>query len=158
MTYTEILKHYADKGMSMTLVEALHHITEMYMEQCGISISLRTVIYEAGEYLYDELLKDDGWKEKMDNEIYLFRAMPFFHDDYTLEKYEDYDITSFSDEEREECWDIVIEENCSSIDIERQEAVPYPEQHCEEKLQAFCRGISLMLDEKRLNKAYDEAD
>ena len=70
MTYTEILKHYADKGMSMTLVEALHHITEMYMEQCGISISLRTVIYEAGEYLYDELLKDDGWKEKMDNEIY----------------------------------------------------------------------------------------
>lgn len=45
MKYQKILEQYAAKASGMTLEEALHHITEMYMDQCGVSISLRTVVY-----------------------------------------------------------------------------------------------------------------
>lgn len=143
MKYGQILAQYAAKGQSMTLEEALHYITEMYMEQCGISISLRTVIYEAGEKLYDLLLENPAWQEK--EEIYLFRAMRFFHEDYTLEMYEDYDITSLSKTDWIECCEMVMEELCSEIDAEKQVAIPYKEASCEQKLQAFCWGTSLVL-------------
>ena len=57
MKYQKILEQYAAKASGMTLEEALHHITEMYMDQCGVSISLRTVVYEA-----DEMLSSSCWK------------------------------------------------------------------------------------------------
>ena len=144
MKYKSILEQYAAKGGSMKLEEAMHHITEMYMEQCGISASLRTIIYEAGEMLFELLLKDVVWKEKIGNEYYLFRAMKYFHDEYTLEKYERYDITYLSDKDREECCEMVIEELCASIDSERQVAIPYETNECEQKLQAFCWGVLLL--------------
>lgn len=64
MKYKRIMEQYAVKGCNMSLEEALHYITEMYMEQCGVSASPRTVIYESGERLFNILLEDATWKEK----------------------------------------------------------------------------------------------
>jgi len=146
MKYQKIMEQYAAKGKTMTLEEALHHITELYMEQCGISTSLRTVIYEAGEMLFNRLLENPSWRERMGDDDYLFMAMPYFHDDYTLEMYGDYDIGPVWGKDWEECCEMVIEENCTDIDVENQVATPYAEQECEQKLQAFCWGASLLLE------------
>ena len=43
----------------------MHHITEMYMDQCGVSISIRTVVYEAGEMLFALLLENPEWKQRL---------------------------------------------------------------------------------------------
>ncbi len=82
MKYQKILEQYAAKASGMTLGEALHHITEMYMDQCGVSISLRTVVYEAGEMLFALLLENPEWKQKVGDDDYLFMAMRYFHDEY----------------------------------------------------------------------------
>ena len=146
MKYQKILEQYAAKGKAITLEEALHHTTEMYMEQCGISVSLRTVIYEAGEMLFSQLLEDPLWQKRMGDDDYLFMAMPYFHNDYTLEQYGDYDIGSVWGREWEKCCEMVIEEQCSDIDVENQAVPPYAEQESEQKLQAFCWGASLLLE------------
>ena len=108
MKYQKILEQYAAKACGMTLEEALHHITEMYMDQCGVSISLRTVVYEAGEMLFALLLENPEWKQKVGDDDYLFMAMRYFHDEYTLEEYERYDITDLSEEDRDECREMVM--------------------------------------------------
>jgi hypothetical protein len=149
MKYNVILREYACKGKkSMSLEDALHYITEMYMEQCGVSLGLRTVIYEAGEMLFEILLSDKEWKLKIGESDYLFEAMTFFHSEYTLEKYEDYDITYLSKEDRERCIDLVIEELCVTNTGELQLARPYECDDCEQKMQAFCWGISLLLGDE----------
>lgn len=147
MKYKEIMEQYAAKGCNMALDEALHYITALYMDQCGISASLRTVIYESGEMLFDLLLEDANWKDKIGEDIYLFKAMYHFHSEYT-KSYEKYDIIYLSYQDCEECCDMVIEEQCSSINSEQQVAVPYND-NGEQKLQAFCRGALLMLRSKK---------
>lgn len=146
MRYQKIMEQYASKAKSMSLEKVLHHITEMYMEQCGISVSLRTVIYEAGEILFEQFLQNPEWKKRIGDDDYLFMAMPYFHEEYTLEMYGDYDIGSVWGKDWEECCEMVIEEQCSHIDVENQVATPYAEHECEQKLQAFCRGASLLLE------------
>jgi hypothetical protein len=149
MKYQKILEQYAAKACGMTLEEALHHITEMYMDQCGVSISLRTVVYEAGEMLFALLLENPEWKQKVGDDDYLFMTMRYFHDEYTLEEYERYDITDLSEEDRDECREMVMDELCSDIDAERQVAVPYASHKCEKKLCAFCWGTSLYINKYR---------
>ena len=149
MKYQKILEQYAAKACGMTLEEALHHITEMYMDQCGVSISLRTVVYEAGEMLFELLLENPEWKQKVGDDNYLFMAMRYFHDEYTLEEYERYDITGLSEEDRDECREMIMDELCSDIDAERQVAVPYASHECEKKLCAFCWGTSLYINKYR---------
>lgn len=56
MKYISIIRDYARKGDSMPPLEALRHITHLYMEQCGVSIILRTAIYESGEYWLNRLV------------------------------------------------------------------------------------------------------
>ena len=149
MKYQKILEQYAAKASGMTLEEALHHITEMYMDQCGVSISLRTVVYEAGEMLFALLLENPEWKQKVGDDDYLFMAMRYFHDEYTLEEYERYDITGLSEEDRDECREMVMDELCSDIDAEHQVAVPYASHECGKKLCTFCWGTSLYINKYR---------
>ena len=66
MKYINIIKDYAQKGALLPPLKALHHITDMYMDQCGISISLRTVVYESGEYWLQRLIESsEEWRSKL---------------------------------------------------------------------------------------------
>ena len=152
------MEQYAEKGSYLPLEEALHYITEMYMEQCGISIGLRTVIYESGEELFNLLLEDDIWEERIGEDDNLFMAMRHFHANYT-KSYERFDITDLPYDDCEACCDMVIDEQCSSIDPERQIAIPYESNNCELRLQAFWRGAALMLGRKKeLEDKYNGAE
>ena len=138
MKYISIIKDYARKGDSMPPLVALRHITHLYMEQCGISTSLRTVIYESGEYWLARLVdSSEEWRRKLaGHDDYLFRAMRFFHEDYTREEYEDYDIAWLSEDDRKDTIDYMVEQLCKHIDLASNTVRPWNE----EWLQAYCWG------------------
>lgn len=138
MKYINIIKDYAQKGASLPPLKALHHITDMYMDQCGISISLRTVVYESGEFWLRRLIdSSEEWRNKLvDRDELLFHAMRHFHKDYTLEEYERYDITWLSEDARKDTIDDMVSLLCEEIDEVHGIVKPWDEEY----LQAYCWG------------------
>lgn len=143
--YEKVIDDYAAKGEHLQPLVALRHLTELYMEQCGISLTLRTLVYEAGEFWLHRLMQSSAeWKEKLgERGEYLFWSMQFFHEEYTLEEYEEYDITGLTDNEWRSACDYLIEELAQDIDRESNTIVPYNE----EALQAFCWGAKKRLEQ-----------
>ena len=138
MKYINIIKDYALRGTKLSPLEALRHITFLYMEQCGVSGSLRTVIYEAGEFWLQRLIDtSEEWKNKLvGDDEYLFHAMRHFHEEYALEQYERYDIIALSAEARKEVIDYMVSELCKEISENGNVVKPWNEQW----LQAYCWG------------------
>ncbi len=87
-------RHWAEREDEITPVEALTLLTEYYMEQCGISLTLRTLAYEAGDYwLYKLSLTDHPLADRADKESFT-QLMPYFSEKFaeSKEHYWDYDI------------------------------------------------------------------
>ena len=80
--------------------EAIHLLTLKYIEQCGVSLGLRTLYYRAAEE-WQELLsqsEDDPLAEQA-AELSLHQLMPLICEEYDPEIYDDYGITDLSDDE-----------------------------------------------------------
>ena len=81
-------------------VEAIRLLTLKYIEQCGVSLGMRTLYYNAAE----------AWQEifsgERDNpmaipakELPLYQLMPQICEEYKPELYDDYDIANLNDDE-----------------------------------------------------------
>lgn len=90
-----ICRQWAERESEITPVEALTMLTQFYMEQCGVSLALRTLAYEAGDYwLYKLSLTDHPLSDRVDKEPFT-KLMPHFSEEFAKNKdyYWEYDIT-----------------------------------------------------------------
>lgn len=95
------IKKLADEANGMDVVEALRILTESYLDYCGKSLSLRTVVYECAEMWLDRLVDqtDHPLSQIAKDDMYLFRFMPRICPDYDPDIYDDYDICCLGQEE-----------------------------------------------------------
>lgn len=92
---------YALEGKNMDATEALRLLTKSYIKECGISLSMRTVLYNAAEvWLYDRLPKQNNnpfTAEQM--ELPLVDLMPLICDEYEPDYHGQWDIWTFDAKE-----------------------------------------------------------
>ena len=90
----EIFEKYAKEGETMNALEALRLLTKAYIQECGISIGMRTPVYTAAEqWLYhrfpeqsDNPLTDEQKEEPLIN------LMTVFCEDYDPDYHGQWDI------------------------------------------------------------------
>lgn len=90
---------WTERESEVEPVEALTLLTQFYMDQCGVSLGLRTLAYEAGTYwLYKLSLTDHPLSDRADKESFT-KLMPCFSEEFAQNKahYWDYDITSLDE-------------------------------------------------------------
>ena len=88
-------RRWAEREEEVPVIEALTLLTEFYMEQCGVSLTLRTLAYESGTYwLYKLSLTDHPLAERADKDSFTL-MMPHFSEEFARNKqhYWDYDIS-----------------------------------------------------------------
>ena len=94
MEKTELFEKYAAEGETMDALEALRLLTKAYMQECGISIGMRTTVYTAAEqWLYHRLSKQSNNpfnKEQLEEP--LVELMPLLCKEYDAECYGQWDI------------------------------------------------------------------
>lgn len=132
MTETEkLFEKYAEEGEKMDVLEALRLLTKAYMQECGMSLGYRTVVYTAAEMWQGDKLKagcGNNFTEEQVKEP-LVELMPFLCDEYDPEYYGKWDIGfGFSDEAFKEM----------SLDIIDEKEFD------EDTLRALCWGIKHM--------------
>ena len=88
----------ADEGAQMEPVEALRLLTRAYVEACGVSLTLRTIVYEAGEMWQKRLESTDHPLAKQSKDLCLFQLMPLICDEYDPAQHDKYDITCIPEE------------------------------------------------------------
>ena len=81
-------------------VEAIRLLTLKYIEQCGVSLGMRTLYYNAAEAwqeilatTFNHLLKESA------KELPLYQLMPLICEEYKPKLYDQYDITYLNDDE-----------------------------------------------------------
>ena len=95
----ELIESYAKKGESHDVMSALTLLTKAYIDQCGVSLGSRTVIYCAAEQWLERLAWLDLPLSAMARKEALVTVMPYITSDYDPEKYDDYDIAAMNKEE-----------------------------------------------------------
>ena len=95
----ELIESYAKKGESHDVMSALTLLTKAYIDQCGVSLGYRTVIYCAAEQWLERLAWLDLPLSAMARKEALVTVMPYITSDYDPEKYDDYDIAAMNEEE-----------------------------------------------------------
>ena len=95
----ELIESYAKKGESHDVMSALTSLTKAYIDQCGVSLGYRTVIYCAAEQWLERLAWLDLPLSEMARKEALVTVMPYITSDYDPEKYDDYDIAAMNEEE-----------------------------------------------------------
>ncbi|MDE7386880.1 MAG: hypothetical protein K2N28_07050 [Muribaculaceae bacterium] len=91
-----LCRQWAEREDEVTVVEALTLLTEFYMEQCGVSLTQRTLVNECGEYwLYKLSLTDHPLAERVGKDSFT-QLMPHFSEEFARNKqhYGDYDISN----------------------------------------------------------------
>ena len=99
MNNYELIESYAKKGESHNIMSALTLLTEAYIDQCGVSLGYRTVIYTAAEQWLERLAWLDLPLSEMARKEALVTVMPHITSDYDPEEYDDYDIAGMNKEE-----------------------------------------------------------
>lgn len=100
MNNYELIESYAKKAENHDVMSALTLLTKAYIDQCGVSLGYRTVIYCAAEQWLERLAWLDLPLSEMARKEALVTVMPYITSDYDPEKYDDYDIAGMSDGER----------------------------------------------------------
>ena len=128
----ERIKQLAEEGAQLDIIEALRILTESYMDFCGISMSLRTVVYECAESWLDKLVEteDHPLSQTAKEDDYLFRFMPRICQDYDPDIYDEYDICYLDKQEFYDCLLRLIDDNRQDIRLK----------------QALCWGYSKLLE------------
>ena len=80
-------------------VEAIRLLTLKYIEQCGVSLGMRTLYYNAAEAWQEILATLNHPLEQIANELSLRKLMPLICEEYKPELYDKYDITYLNDDE-----------------------------------------------------------
>lgn len=88
----------ADKGSQMEPIEALRLLTHAYVEACGMSLTLRTIVYEAGEMWQKRLENSDHPLAEQSKKLCYFQLMPLISEEYDPAEYDEYDITGIPEE------------------------------------------------------------
>ena len=96
---------YASEGKNMDAMEALRLLTKAYIKECGMSLSMRTALYNAAEvWLYDRLPKQRNnpfTAEQM--EKHLVDLMPLICDEYKPDYHGQWDIGILDAKELKRC-------------------------------------------------------
>lgn len=93
------IEEYAKRGEQCDVMEALTLLTKAYISQCGISLSTRTVVYDAADPWMEKLAWLDLPLSKMARKESFVHLMPYITKEYVPEEYDDYDITAMEDDE-----------------------------------------------------------
>ena len=153
MQYQELIEHFAAKGNSMPLEKTLHYITRILMDGPCPIITYNTVIYQAGVLLYEQLLEDPAWKERIGEGKTFYMAMSYFNDKFKpLENHRHTIDHPVCGSELDDCLEFNIDYYSQGIDMNHPATTPL-EIEWEELLQALCVGAKLLL-EKNLPADY----
>lgn len=99
---TTKFEQYAAIGEGHDVMDALRLLTEAYIDQCGISLTCRTVIYYAAERWHERLAWLDLPLSEMARKEALYFMMRHYSKDYDPEVYDEYDITGLDNAELKE--------------------------------------------------------
>ena len=92
-------------------MDALKLLTQAYINQCGISLGCRTIVYDAAESWQERLAWMDLPLSEMARKESLVCVMPFITSEYDPEEYDKYDITGMDKKELlDGCKQIIQEE------------------------------------------------
>lgn len=94
MDIKAICDQYAARESELTPIEALTMLTEAYMEQCGISMTYRTLVEGASWYWQELLATTDHELAKIAKKKSFTGLMPYLSEEFNERKehYWDYDI------------------------------------------------------------------
>lgn len=95
----ELIESYAKRAENHDIMDALVLLTKAYIDQCGISLGCRTVIYCAAEAWQERLAWLDLPLSEMARKEPFVNLMPLITSEYDPEIYDKYDITGMSEEE-----------------------------------------------------------
>ena len=95
----ELIESYAKRAENHGIMDALVLLTKAYIDQCGISLGCRTVIYCAAEAWQERLAWLDLPLSEMARKEPFVNLMPLITSEYDPEIYDKYDITGMSEEE-----------------------------------------------------------
>lgn len=81
-------------------VEAIRLLTLKYIEQCGVSLGMRSLYYNAAEAWQEILATTLNHPLAIPaKELPLYQFMPLICEEYKPELYDDYDIANLNDDE-----------------------------------------------------------
>ncbi len=106
----ELIESYAKRAENHDIMDALVLLTKAYIDQCGISLGNRTVIYCAAEQWLERLAWLDLPLSEMARKEALVTVMPHITSDYNPEIYDKYDITGMSEEELIDACEEIIQD------------------------------------------------
>jgi tetratricopeptide (TPR) repeat protein len=81
---------HVSEGIQMDKLRIMYLLIEYYMEFCGISLSYRTIVYNMGEIVFGEYVKEEN--SKFTGEEFFYEIRAIINPNYTSE-YDKYDIT-----------------------------------------------------------------
>ena len=112
---------YLRMGKQMDKRRILYLLVEMYMENCGISITYRSLVYDFAWSVFMEYAKNEQTEFTGEEAFYLI--MSKFHPEYSDEEYFDYEVLCIKENEYPHlCMKLLEEEN---YDSERCAAICY---------------------------------
>lgn len=133
MEVDRILKK-AQKGWDMDPMLAMQLMTRLYMDSCGISLTERTMAYDAGWIWLDKYNEIHPEEKRWDADASFVEVMPILCEDYTDEEYGKYDICHLDTNDKFHYAAMMIQDMdedmavalCWAIDIERmRQRKPY---------------------------------
>ncbi len=119
------IKNLSKQGAGTDVMEALLLLTRAYIQECGISMGNRTVVYNAADPWLERLAWLDLPLSSMARKEPFVKIMPYITDEYRPEEYDKYDIIGMNDDELLRC--------CSEIIYDRE--------FDEKTLEVMCWGI-----------------
>lgn len=104
------IEKYAERGAEVDVMEALLLLTRAYIQECGISLGNRTVVYNAADAWQERLVWQDLPLSAMARREPFVKVMPYITDEYAPEKYDEYDIVGMNDDELLRCCSEIIDD------------------------------------------------
>lgn len=119
------IKNLSKRGAEADVMEALLLLTRAYIQECGISMGNRTVVYNAADAWQERLAWLDLPLSAIARKESFVKIMPYITDEYNPEEYDEYDIVGMDNDELLRC--------CSEIVHEKE--------FDEKTLEVMCWGI-----------------
>ena len=88
------------KGYKMDPMRAMQLMTRLYMDSCGISLTERTLAYDAGWIWLEEYLKNHPEEKRWNADTPFMEVMSLISEEFTEEEYGKYDIGSIRLEDK----------------------------------------------------------
>lgn len=90
----DLCHEYSNKADANNFIESLTVLTQAYMDQCGLSLTYRTLVEAAGLYWLDLLKKSDHQLAEKARNSSFTGVMPYLSEEFNARKehYWEYDI------------------------------------------------------------------